>query len=108
VHNKDIVPMNFVGLDIADKKTSAGKEGDAVFTQRVYKRINAKYSLFLADLDNSELDICSDIYLPGKADFVNRMLVRQFIHWFFFAHLPTLSVISANLLCFFNANFPTL
>ena len=46
VHNEDIVPMNFVGLDIADKNTSTGKEGNAVSTQRVYKRINAKYSLF--------------------------------------------------------------
>ena len=35
VHNEDILPMNFVDLDIADKKTSAGKEGDAVSTQRV-------------------------------------------------------------------------
>jgi hypothetical protein len=34
VHNEDIVLMNFVGLDIADKKTSAGKEGDAVSTQQ--------------------------------------------------------------------------
>jgi hypothetical protein len=34
-HDEHIVPMNFVGLDIADKKTLAGKEGDAVSTQRV-------------------------------------------------------------------------
>jgi hypothetical protein len=78
-HDEHIVPMNFVSLDIADKKTSAGKEGDAVSTQRVYKRINSKYSVFLAELNDSELEVCSDIYLPGKADFVNRMLVRQFI-----------------------------
>jgi hypothetical protein len=98
VHNKDIVPMNFVGLDIADKKTSTGKEGDAVSTQRVYKRINAKYSLFLADLDDSELDICSDIYLPGKAGFVIRMLVRQFIHWYISHTSPTVSHISESLM----------
>jgi hypothetical protein len=98
VHNEDIVLMNFVGLDIADKKTSAGKEGDAVSTQRVYKSINAKYSLFLADLDDSELDICLDIYLPGKANFVNRMLVRQFIHWYISHTSPTVSHISESLM----------
>jgi hypothetical protein len=98
VHSEDILPMNFVDLDIADKKTSAGKEGDAVSTQRVNKRINAKYSLFLADLDDSELDLCSDIYLPGKADFVNRMLVRQFIHWYISHTSPTVSHISESLM----------
>jgi hypothetical protein len=108
VHNEDIVPMNFISLDIVDKKTSAGKEGDAVSTQRVYKRINAKYSLFLADLDDSELDICSYIYLPGKASFVNRMLFFASLSIGTFHTPHPLSVISANLLCFFNANFPTL
>jgi hypothetical protein len=98
VHNENIVPMNFVGLDIADKKTSAAKEGDAVSTQRVYKRINAKYSLFLADLDDYELDICSDIYLPGMADFVNRMLICQFIHWYVLHSSPTVSHISESLM----------
>jgi hypothetical protein len=105
--NVHIVPMNFVGLDIADKKTSTGKEGDAVCTQRVYKRINAKYSLFLADLDDSELELCLDIYLPGKADFVNRMSFASLFSGTFRIPHP-LSVIPVNLLCFFNASFLTL
>jgi hypothetical protein len=97
-HNEDIGPINCVGLDIADKNTSAGKAGDDVSTQRVYKRINAKYSLFLADLDDSELDICSDIYLPGKADFVNRMIVCQLIHSYILHTSPTVSHISESLI----------
>jgi hypothetical protein len=97
-HDEHIVPMNFVGLDIADKKTSAGKEGDAVSTQRVYKRINSKYSLFLAELEDSDLDLCADIYLPGKADFVNRKLVRQFIQWYISHTSPTTSHIAESLM----------
>jgi hypothetical protein len=66
---------------------------------KVYKRINAKYSLFLADLDDSKLDICSDIYLPGKADFdIYRMLVRQFIHWYILHTSPNVSHISESLM----------
>jgi hypothetical protein len=108
VHNEDIVPMNFVGLDIADKKTSAGKEGDAVSTQRVYKRINAKYSLFLADL----LMILSLIYVRiftflGRPTLSIACSFASLSIGTFCTPHP-LSVISVNLLCFFNANFPTL
>ncbi len=108
VHNKDIVPMNFVGLDIADKNTSTGKEGNAVSTQRVYKRINAKYSLFLADL----LMILGLIYVRiftflGRPTLsITCSFASLSIGTFRTSH--PLSVISANLLCFFNANFPKL
>jgi hypothetical protein len=84
-------PMNFMGLDIADKKTSAGKEGNAVSTQRVYKRINTFYISFLAELDAADhVVLCADIYLPGKANFVNRMvLVRHSIRWYITQTSPT-------------------
>jgi hypothetical protein len=98
LEHSDASPMNFVGLDISDKKTSAGKEGDAVSTQRVYKRINAFYSTFVSELSAVDSDFSTEIYLPGKADFVNRMLVRNFIQWYIHQTTPTTSHISEALM----------
>jgi hypothetical protein len=72
--------MDFHGLDITDQKTSAGKEGDAQSTRRVYSRINRFYVRFLAEVDSFDVDLVSkDLHLPDKADHVNRKLVRFFI-----------------------------
>jgi hypothetical protein len=55
--------MDSNGLDIADNNTSAGKEGDAVSTQRVYKCVNTFYTTFLPELDKLDIDLVSkDMY----------------------------------------------
>jgi hypothetical protein len=101
LEEEDNAEMDFDGLDITDQKTSAGKEGNARSTRRVYSRINhgkegnarstrqaysrinRLYVTFLAKLDSFEVDlVIKDLYLPGKVDSVNRKLVRILIKWY--------------------------
>jgi hypothetical protein len=87
---QDNAEMDFHGLDITDQETSAGKEGDAQSTRRVYQRINRFYVTFLAEMDSLDVVLVSkDLYLPDKADHVNRKLVRFFITWYIQKTSPT-------------------
>jgi hypothetical protein len=88
--------VNFVCIDIMDKKTPTGKVGDAISTQRIYKCM--VLCLFLSELDEVDVDICTEIYLPGKANFVNRMIVRHFIQCYINQTTPTTSHISEALM----------
>jgi hypothetical protein len=63
--------MNFHRLDIASNKTSAGKEGDVISTQCVYKCIDTFHATFLAEIDVILASSNKDMYTPNKADFVN-------------------------------------
>jgi hypothetical protein len=82
--------VDFHGLERTDQKISAGKEGDAQSTRRVYQRINRLYVMFLAEVDSLDVVLVSkDIYLPDKADHVNRKLVRFFITWYIQKTSPT-------------------
>jgi hypothetical protein len=82
---------DFHGLDITDQKTSAvNKEGGAQSTRHVYQRINRFYVRFIAEVDSLDAVLVSkDLYLPDKADHVNRKLVRFFITWYIQKTSPT-------------------
>jgi hypothetical protein len=81
MQEQDNAEMDFHGLDIPDQETSAGKEGDAQSTRRVFQCINRFYVTFLAEVDSLDVILVSkDLYLPDKkVDHVNRKLVRFFI-----------------------------
>jgi hypothetical protein len=91
-HDEHIIPMNFVGLDITDKKTSIGKEGDAVSTQPVYKHINSKYSLFLVELEDFFR------YLPSwdsqLCQLYARLPVYSVVHFAYLTHCQSYQRIS--------------
>jgi hypothetical protein len=88
------------GLDTADSKTSAGKEGDTVSTQHVlYKRINTFYATFSAEIDELHVFPASkDMYIPNKVDFINCNLILIFISWFINKTSPAISHVSKALM----------
>ena len=90
---------DFDGLDILDTKTSAGKDGDAPTTKRVYARINRSYGHFLSELSSLPVSgVSKDIYLPDKDDYVNRHLVRIFLTWYIKKTSPTSTHVSEALM----------
>jgi hypothetical protein len=96
---EDTAEMDLHGLDRIDQKTSAGKEGDAQSTKRVYSRINRFYVRFLAEVDShDDVLVSKDLYLLNKADHVNRKLVRFFITWYIHETSPTTSHVAEALM----------
>jgi hypothetical protein len=86
LHGKNDYPkngntkMDLHGLDIANNKTSAGKEGDAISTQCIYKCDNTFYTTCLAEINECDFVLTiKDMYIPKKSGYINRKLIPGFI-----------------------------